>query len=355
MPSRLPDPGTDPRARASDDLVPAPWDRRERWHYLKGLLDRADRHGLRSLSVLEVKQLGHLYRQVTVDLSQARTDGDDPDLVRFLNFLAARAHGRIYSTQRVDFWPLLTFITRGFPQTFRRCLRTVGLATLMFLLTSLASFLAVLHDPELAYSLFDENTVEMENVRLEKQSGEYRGNFTFSLSQSPLVAVAIIGNNVRVAILEFALGALFCLPGLMLLTYQGRMVGTLSGLLWNGGYFLGFYSLIMAHGVLELSALCIASAAGLVLGWALVSPGTLTRRDALKAAAGDSFRLLAGSALMLVVAGTIEAYVTPHCDAIIRWSVAATSGVLLALYLGLAGRAQSREAASGGPALTATP
>src|ERR671935_110567 len=87
------------------------------------------------------------------------------------------------------------------------------LAAAVFVLTGLASALAVVRDPDLAYSLFDERVVEFERLRLEKQQGEYRGNFTFDVSQSPLVAVWIIGNNVRVAITGFALGSLGCVLG----------------------------------------------------------------------------------------------------------------------------------------------
>ena len=285
-----------------------------------------------------MKQLGRLYRQVTIDLSRTRTDGNDPDLVQYLNTLAARAHGRVYAARRVSLRPLFTFITGGFPRLIRRCRKPVLAATAVFLLTSLASFLAVTRDPELAYSLFDERQVEYENIRLEKQEGEYRGNFTFSLEVSPIVAVAIIGNNIRVAILAFWLGSLVCLPGILLLVYNGRMLGTLAGLVWNGGYLIGFLSLVLTHGVLELSAICISAAGGLLVGWALIAPGEKPRRDALKAAAADGFGLLAGAVLMLVIAGTIEAYVTPHCTSTVRWTVAATSAVVLVLYFGLAGR-----------------
>jgi uncharacterized membrane protein SpoIIM required for sporulation len=285
-----------------------------------------------------VRRLCHLYRQVTVDLSQARAAGEDARVLAYLNALAARAHGRVYAAKRVRLRGLFDFVLTGFPRAVRRNWRAVGAAAAVFLLSSLASFAAVVRDPELAYSLFDERVVEYENVRLEKQEGEYRGNFTFPPAVSPLVAAQIIGNNVKVSILAFALGAAGCVLGVFLLVYNGRMLGTLSGLLWNGGYFVGFYSLILTHGVLELSAICIAAGGGLRLGWALVAPGGRPRGDAFRAASGDGFLLLAGSCLMLVVAGIIEAFVTPHFGPTVRWSVAAGSGVLMVAYLGLAGR-----------------
>lgn len=311
--------------------------RRARWDELTALLDLVGRRGVTALSADEVKRLCGLYRQVTIDLSQARAAGDDPAVLMYLNALAARAHGQIYASRRVSLRPLIRFVATGFPQVVRRNWRSVGAATAIFFLTSLASALAVVRNPELAYSLFDERIVEYENLRLEKQQGEYRGNFTFDVSNSPLVCAQIIGNNVRVAILAFALGAAGCVLGVFLLVFNGRMLGTLSGLVWNGGYFVGFYSLILTHGVIELSAICVAAGGGLRLGWALLAPGSLARRDAFRAAAPDAFGLLGGSVLMLVVAGVIEAFVTPHFGATVRWSVAGGTGLLLALYVGLAG------------------
>src|SRR5207248_2512866 len=131
----------------------------------------------------------------------------------------------------------------------------------------------------------------------------------------------------KVAVFAFALGALGCLPGVLLLAYNGRMLGTLTGLVWNHGYLLDFYALILTHGVLELTAICIAGGAGLLVGWAVLAPGRLPRRDALRLAAGEALGLLGGSAALLVIAGTIEAYVTPHFPQPVRWTVAAVSAV----------------------------
>jgi uncharacterized membrane protein SpoIIM required for sporulation len=318
-------------------------DRRERWQELTQLLDRCARGGLGALSVAEVKRLCQLYRQATMDLSRARTAGDDPGLVLYLNHLAARAHGQVYRSRPVNLRPALTFLSHTFPSLVRRRARPILVSAAVFLLTTLASFLAVLRQPDLAYSLFDERVVEFENVRLERQEGEYRGNFTFEVGESPLVAVMIIGNNIKVAVLAFAFGALCCLPGVLLLVYNGRMVGTLTGLAWNHGFLRDFYALILTHGVLELTAITIAGGAGLLLGWALIAPGQLPRRDALRLAAGDGVGLLAGAAALLVVAGLIEAHVTPHFSQPVRWSVAALSALALVGYFGWCGRSQRKQ------------
>lgn len=313
--------------------------RRQRWDQLSALLDRLRWRGIKSLTVDQVKQLCRLYRHATIDLSQARAAGEDPGVVLYLNSLAARAHGQIYIARGVSLRPALRFIASGFAAAIRRNLQVIAVAVGVFLMTTAASALAVFQDPDLAYSLFDPDMVEAENIRLEKQEGEYRGNFTFPPQVSPLMAALIILNNVKVAILGFALGAMGCVLGLFLLIYNGRMLGTLSGLVWNGGYLIGFYSLILTHGVLELSAICIATAGGLRLGWAAIAPGQTTRADAFRLAAKDAFALLAGSIVMLVIAGLIEAYVSPHFGPEVRWSVAATTGILFGLYVLAAGRA----------------
>lgn len=319
-------------------------EQRGRWRRLEELLGRAERGGLAALSVAEVQDLGRLYRQVAIDLSRARAGGAHPDLVAYLNRLAARAHGQVYRTRRIDLRPVLTFLLTGFPRLARRHALPVLVAAGVFLGTALASFVAVVNRPETAYSLFDEDVVEYENVRLEKQQGEYRGNFTFDVRDSSVVAVAIIANNIFVAMRAFAFGALLGLPCLYLLVYNGRMLGTLEGLVYNHGYFRDFNALILTHGVLELTAICVAGGSGLLLAKALIFPGDRTRREALKAVSGDAFGLLAGSMAMLVVAGVIEAYVTPHFSQAVRWMVAGGSALFLVIYFGLVGRASRRPA-----------
>jgi uncharacterized membrane protein SpoIIM required for sporulation len=317
---------------------------RQRWQLLTRLLDQAERRGLESLSVDEVRQLGRLYRQVAIDLSRARASGAHPDEVRYLNNLAARAHGQVYRPRSPSLRPLFLFLLTGFPRLLRRHGLAVLCAAGVFLGSALASFLAVVREPTLAYSLFDEQVVEFENLRLERQQGEYRGNFNFGVHQSALVAVLIIGNNLFVAIRAFAFGALLCLPCLLILLYNGRMLGTIEALVLAHGYFLDFNSLILTHGVLELTAICIAGGSGLLLGWALLSPGELPRTAAMQRVSPDAFGLLAGAAAILVVAGLLEAYVTPHFPRSVRWSVAGASAILLAAYWALAGRRRPTQA-----------
>jgi uncharacterized membrane protein SpoIIM required for sporulation len=116
------------------------------------------------------------------------------------------------------------------------------------------------------------------------------------------------------------------------------MLGTLEGMMGTSGYFIDFNSLILTHGILELTSICISGSAGLLLAWAIIAPGLLPRRQALKAAAMDALGLLLGCIVLLMIAGLIEAYVTPHFSQGVRFSVAFITGSALLAYILLAGR-----------------
>lgn len=320
--------------------------RQTRWKALADLLDDAARKGARALTATQLKLVCRLYRQVSIDLSRARAERESDDTLFYLNMLASRAHGFVYGSKKGNLREALEFLPFGFPRLVRRSAGPIFASAVILAATTLASFFAVVRQPALAYSLFDEGAIEFENLRLKKQKGEYRGNFEYiSKESSPSAAAQIITNNVRVALMALGLGALFCLPGCLLMAYTGRMVGAISGVTYNYGHAGDFYSLILTHGVLELSAIVIAGGAGLMLGWSLISPGQWARTGALKRAATDAVGLFLGAAVMLVLAGLIEAFITPHFGKPVRLSTAAVTAIGLFLYLRYAG--VSRPAAGG--------
>ena len=85
--------------------------------------------------------------------------------------------------------------------------------------------------------------------------------------------------------------------------------------------------------MLEFAAIFLAGAAGLMLGWALLVPGERTRREALIEKGGLAIKLLAGTIPMLIIAGTIEGFISP---APLHWgykiAVSVTTALGLAVY-----------------------
>jgi len=121
----------------------------------------------------------------------------------------------------------------------------------------------------------------------------------------------IMTNNIQVAFLAFAGGVLFGLLSGYVLLFNGLTLGVIGALCQRYGLALPFWSFVLPHGVIELSVIFIAGGSGLMLGHALLSPGLLRRRDALAQAAQKAVRLIIGSVPLLVIAGTIEGFISP--------------------------------------------
>ncbi len=126
-----------------------------------------------------------------------------------------------------------------------------------------------------------------------------------------------------------------------MLVYNGIHLGAIFGIVTHYGLGLRLLEFVSGHGVIELSVICLAGGAGLMLADAIARPGMLTRGEALRLASERSVRLLLGGASLLVVAGLIEGFISP--SALPDWVKYATgilTGVLLYGYWLLAGRTQ---------------
>jgi len=164
------------------------------------------------------------------------------------------------------------------------------------------------------------------------------------------MASGIIMNNVRVAIACFAGGIFLGVGSLVLLAYNGLAIGAFAGHFANVGLLDYLLMFILGHGGLELFAIWVAGAAGFLLGRSVVAPGPLSRADALVLSGRRAVRMLGATALLLVVAGLIEGFVSAGgYDLGVRLAASAISLGLLAAYLLNGVRARAASSASGSP------
>lgn len=315
----------------AEDFIAA---KKASWERLTGILDKSQLGGLVTLSAEELTELGRLYRGATSDLAVARRDFAGHRVAEYLNSLVARAHGAVYQSRAARRRGIVEFFTATFPRTFRATWGYTLAAFLMFLLPALASFGVAYRDPAAGAALFPGIEDRIQDIRDKHEWWKDINDEGRAASAS-----FIMTNNIRVAILAFAGGALLGVFTLYILAQNGLMLGIVAGAAQALGFSANLWGFVAAHGMIELSVIFIAGGAGLQLGWSVVRPGLLTRRAALVLAARRAAQLLLGCIPLLVVAGTIEGFVSPsNLPLAAKLAVSVASGALLYGYLLMAGR-----------------
>jgi uncharacterized membrane protein SpoIIM required for sporulation len=117
-------------------------------------------------------------------------------------------------------------------------------------------------------------------------------------------------NNAFIAAQCIALGILgFSVPYILL---QNAMnVGLTGGVLVAYGHADTFFLYIAPHGLLELTSVFVAAAAGMRIFWAWIAPGPRTRLQALAEDGRAMFIIAVGLTISLFVSGILEGFVTP--------------------------------------------
>lgn len=310
---------------------------------LRALLDRAGRRELRAMTPEELVELPRLYRHASSLLARLQTRGSDPTARAATRELVRRGHALLHRPLERDPRPawsrLWTLLMVESPRALRAEWRLLALCLALFYGLTIASYLGVRADLELAFTLMDPASVTVEIGQLESTAeGEpFRGNFTFGFGESPRVAGWILAHNMGVSVLFFAAGLVLPLF-LYLLASNALMVGTYTAVAAHWGQGWAISSILWCHGALELQALVIAGMAGLLLVRPWIDPGPWSRAEAMRLGTRRALLVLAPVFPMLLVAGLIEGFVSPHAPTPVRLAVALVTGALFVAWLLLAGR-----------------
>jgi uncharacterized membrane protein SpoIIM required for sporulation len=231
------------------------------------------------------------------------------------------------------------FATTGFPRLFRETWIFTFIAAIFFILPALTSGLVTYLRPGSATLLLPPEAHRLIGIVENKELW-----IDMPVEERPYISAFIMRNNIQVSFLAFASGLTAGLLTLWVLFLNGLIIGTLTGLTAFHGIGFELWTFVIGHGVIELTIIFIAGGSGLMLGWAILRPGLMRRRDALAAAARRAVYLLLGAVPWLVVAGTIEGFISPNENIPIpvKWIVGIGSGILLYSYLLLAGRERKK-------------
>jgi uncharacterized membrane protein SpoIIM required for sporulation len=271
------------------------------WDRLAQLTVRA-RRGPGRLEAAELEELVRLYQRVATHLSYARTHYADPALTAKLSGLVARSGAIVYGSRPRTLRAVGRFFAATFPAAVWHIRWFVLVATLVSLLPAAAFGIWLASSPAAV------EAAAPAAVREAYVNHDFEAYY--SSEPASEFAATVFANNVQVAFVAFALGILLCVGTLYVLVGNGANLGVALGLFAAVGQQPKFWGLILPHGMLELTSVFVAGAAGLRLGWTLIDPGDRARMTALAEEGRRTVVIVIGLVLTFAVAGLIEGFVT---------------------------------------------
>ena len=292
-----------------------------------------------------VADLPASYRTICHHLSLAKLRSYSPALQERLNQIALKGHQHLYAGKNDN----ATDIGRVFSTDFPRCVRQhkyyVLVSALLFFGPLIWMTLGILKDPGLAYSVIDADKAQ-EYTRMYSEAHE---DSTRTASDDVTMFGFYIWNNVSIALRTFASGLILGVGAITILLFNGVYIGAVSGLIATSGYGDTFWSFVIGHGSFELTAIVLAGASGMKIGFAILLPGRLRRGQAVRQAALDTAPMVYGFVAMLIIAAALEAFWSPSSAVsnTVKYVVGSTLWVLVLAYLALAGRGGQSDQSGG--------
>jgi len=314
------------------------------WQELENFLDRLDRGGAARLSIEEVKRLHYLYERVSEDLVKISTFSGEQEIRKYLGNLVARTYARIHSHNRAKWaFSFRKWFFQTFPQTFRRHIMAFYLALGITVLAAVFGGVAVVIDAEAKQAVIPPQFAHLHGdpgERVKREEGTHK--FNPLAGNHSYFAAYLITHNIKVSINVFALGMTWGLGTVLLLFYNGVLLGAITVDYIASGYTSFLLGWLLPHGVIEIPAVLIAGQAGLVLGNSLLRPRGQSRIASLRANSRDIVTLIGGTAVLLCWAGVVEAFLSQYHWPVIPYSVKIAFGILelliLIIFLSWSGR-----------------
>lgn len=272
------------------------------------------------------------YRRLCQHLAMAKSRRYAAGLVTRLNGLVQAGYEALYGNSLQRRGSIVDFLSYGFPAALRSNGVYLWVAAAVFVLPYLVIMVACMVNDQLIYSVMDAGNVRnmesMYDPALAKFGRERQ-------SDSDIMMFGFyIYNNIGIAFKCFATGIFLGVGSLFVLFFNGLQIGAVSGHLTSLGYTETFYPFVIGHGSFELTAIVFSGAAGLKLGFSILSPGKHTRLKALQYAAKDAIKIVYGVFVMLLIAAFIEAFWSSSSSLpiAVKYSVGALLWVLVYYY-----------------------
>lgn len=253
-------------------------------------------------------ELATEFIRLTDDLAYAKTFYPHSRVTHYINALAARIYLRIYQARKEDSNRLARFWKQDLPLTIRKHHSVILFCFLLFTLFFSVGFFSSMQDETFVRQMLGNDYVDMteQNIEAGNPFGVYQSGSSF------LMWAGFMINNIMVSLMYFVRGLLFCFLTIIALVKESVRIGAFEYIFYAKGLGGQAVVTILLHGLLELTAIIIACAAGIVMGKSFLFAGTVSRLDALRQGVKDGVKIIVGLMPVFAVAAFFEGFVTRH-------------------------------------------
>ena len=301
------------------------------WARLEAILNRVERRSPKALDEDDLFALPVLYRATLSSLSVARATSLDRAMIDYLEGLSLRAYLYLYGIERGIGSRIAQFFLVDWPAAIRSLWRETWLAFALLLAGAIAGYALVASDAAWFTALMpgelagdrgpEASAASLRAVLYSEEGNGFLGPF----------AAYLFTHNAQISLLCFALGFAFGVPTMMLVVYNGAMVGALMRVYVAKGLGMNLTAWLSIHGTTELFAIVLAAAAGIRIGTAIAFPGERSRMTAARMAGATGATAMVGVVVMLSIAGLLEGFARQLVNADgLRFAI---GGAMLLLWL----------------------
>jgi uncharacterized membrane protein SpoIIM required for sporulation len=246
--------------------------------------------------------------QLVDDLAYAKTFYPTSRVTQYINSLASRIYLNIYKNRKEESNRLFNFWRYEVPLTIRKHRTLVLIAFIIFLVFFSIGFFSSIHDPGFVREVLGDNYVNLTEENIEKGNpfGVYQDSNSF------VMFIRIMVNNILVSFIYFFRGILLGIPSLVSLGKESIRLGAFEHMFYSKGLGGQAITTVLIHGMLELTAIIIACAAGVVMGISFLFPGTKSRMEAFRQGTKDGVKMIIGLIPVFVMAAFYEGFVTRY-------------------------------------------
>ena len=293
-------------------------------------LEEATAHGSRGVAKRGgegIAEVVRLYQRASTHLTEVRSSYGDPQLEGYLNGVVGRAHAALYGGGARSRRDVAALFGSRYREAARRTAPFILITAAVTVLVTLALALWVSSSHEAQAGVLP---------GFARDAIQRAGGHRIDIGVAPAeLSALILLNNLKVMFLAFGLGIGLGIGTLYVLAQNAILLGALAGGYAAAGKAWVFWSLVLPHGLLEITGICIAAGAGLRMGWSLIDPGDRPRGRALAEEARDAVLVVVGVIPAFGIAAFIEGFVTGRTgNAVVEVAVGAvvTAGYVTLLF-----------------------